>query len=138
MPSAKVLYTFEVPAGAERFQMAGDAIEEGQICFRDEAGRDYASPVAGTFGGEQGGPFWVEETSGRSFEVYAANAPEAALSARVAAATAGFRMGRLLHSEQIEAGKWEVSFENRGMLAEVPPLEVAEANAYRAHVKEGL
>ena len=52
-----------------------------------------------------------EGVVGRSFEVYAANEPEAAMSARIAASTAGVMAGNLLYIEQIEAGKWEVVFE---------------------------
>lgn len=48
---------------------------------------------------------------GRSFEVYAANEPEAAMSARVLASQAGIIAGNLLYVEQVEAGKWEVVLE---------------------------
>ena len=48
---------------------------------------------------------------GRSFEVYAANEPEAAMSARVLATQAGIIAGNLLFIEQVEAGRYEVVLE---------------------------
>lgn len=63
-----------------------------------------------------------QATVGRSFEVYAANEPEAAMSARIVAGQAGVMPGKLLFIEQIEAGKWEVVLEE---VAAFSPIKYA-------------
>lgn len=50
---------------------------------------------------------------GKSFEVYAPDDRQAAEAAYTAADKSGFRAGRVLLTEQIEAGKWEVVLEER-------------------------
>lgn len=126
-----------VPEGAERLSVHGDFVGRGDVLFRPVEGADVVAPVDGVFiGSGRVGPFAVveglvedfvgESPVGRSFEVRAADETVAREGARIKAAQADIRVGRVLFVEQVEAGVWEVVLVS---LVERPEPELTEAEA---------
>jgi hypothetical protein len=134
------VHSFPVqPEGTERLLVHGDFVTAGEVAFRPPKGPDVLIPFAGVFvGSGKVGPFAVVEgleeevgqdgsPVGRSFEVTAADEAHAQEVARVKAAAHGIRVGRVLWTEQTEAGQWEVVFVS--LLAPEPKPSFGEALA---------